>query len=97
MKGVLCYFLLIFYLIARAVPHQCTLFSSIFSICTVLSFQFDMLTQWLTDTETALKNFSSKSSLEEKIEQLEKFQVSNTSNLIRIAFNLHFFLVLLKN
>jgi hypothetical protein len=56
-----------------------------------------MLTQWLTDTETALKNFSSKSSLEEKIEQLEKFQVSNTSNLIRIAFNLHFFLVLLKN
>jgi hypothetical protein len=44
----------------------------------VLSFQFDMLTQWLTDTETALKNFSSKSSLEEKIEQLEKFQVGNT-------------------
>jgi hypothetical protein len=34
-----------------------------------------VLTNWLTDSETTLKNYAPKSSLEEKIEQLEKFKV----------------------
>jgi hypothetical protein len=35
-----------------------------------------MLTLWLTESESVLKNFTPKSSLEEKIEQLDKFKVS---------------------
>lgn len=37
---------------------------------------FDRLLQWLSEAETALKNYTLKATLEEKQEQLEKYQVS---------------------
>lgn len=36
----------------------------------------ERLLAWLTDAETSLKNYSLKNTLEEKQEQLEKYQVS---------------------
>lgn len=36
---------------------------------------FEKLIQWLTDSENSLKNYTPKSSLEEKQEQLEKYKV----------------------
>lgn len=36
---------------------------------------FDRLLQWLSEAETALKNYTLRSTLEEKQEQLEKYQV----------------------
>lgn len=39
---------------------------------------FDRLLFWLSESETALKNYAPRSSLEEKQEQLEKYQVYST-------------------
>lgn len=36
----------------------------------------ERLLAWLSDAETSLKNYSLKNTLEEKQEQLEKYQVS---------------------
>jgi hypothetical protein len=36
---------------------------------------FDRLLIWLSESETALKNYTPRSTLEEKQEQLEKYQV----------------------
>lgn len=41
---------------------------------------FDRLLQWLTEAETALKNYTLKSTLDEKQEQLEKYQVRISIN-----------------
>jgi nesprin-1 len=37
---------------------------------------FERLLAWLSETEAALKNYSHKSTLEEKEEQLEKYKVN---------------------
>lgn len=37
--------------------------------------QYDKIVAWLTETEANLKSFGPKASLEEKSDQLEKFQV----------------------
>lgn len=37
----------------------------------------ERLLAWLSDAETSLKNYSLKNTLEEKQEQLEKYQVSS--------------------
>jgi hypothetical protein len=46
---------------------------------------FDRLLIWLSESETALKNYAPRSTLEEKQEQLEKFQVKSDKNLCDIA------------
>lgn len=37
--------------------------------------QFEKLINWLNESETALKNYTPKASLEEKIEQQDRYQV----------------------
>ena len=37
--------------------------------------QLEKLINWLSESETALKNYSHKSSMEEKQEQVERFKV----------------------
>jgi nesprin-1 len=36
---------------------------------------FDRLLSWLADTESSLKNYTHRNTLEEKEEQLDKYQV----------------------
>lgn len=45
---------------------------------------FDRLLQWLSEAEANLKNYSAKSTLEEKQEQLEKYQVRKNKYLPQI-------------
>lgn len=40
---------------------------------------FDRIISWLSDSEAALKNYTTKSTLQEKTEQLERFQVKLTA------------------
>ena len=42
--------------------------------------QLEKLINWLSDSETALKNYSHKSSMEEKQEQVERFKVGSFFN-----------------
>ena len=53
--------------------------------------QLEKLVNWLGDSESALKNYCHKSSMEEKLEQVERFKVRfRVSQIIFIAFSLVF-------
>ena len=43
---------------------------------------FDRLLVWLSESETALKNYAPRSTLEEKQEQLEKYKVHSNKKII---------------
>jgi hypothetical protein len=43
---------------------------------------FDRLLVWLSESETALKNYAPRSTLEEKQEQLEKYKVHSDKKII---------------
>ena len=45
---------------------------------------FERIAEWLNECEATLKNFSHKNSLQEKQEQLERFQVIKTPCLVQL-------------
>lgn len=51
----------------------------------------ERLLVWLTDAETSLKNYCLKNTLEEKQEQLEKYQVSSKLLQRRCVTEMQFF------
>jgi len=47
---------------------------------------FERLLAWLSETEAALKNYTHKSTLEEKEEQLEKYKVNKLYSELHILW-----------